>query len=71
MKIDKLGFLGIFLVSVAVMSAPAEKAGSNRDMIPFAEALDNAAKAWEKITEDMGREKQLSLYRGSLGLPLK
>ena len=33
------------------------------------QALDDAAKEWEKITEDLGREKQLKNYRASLGLP--
>lgn len=32
-------------------------------------ALDNVAQEWERITEDLGRERQLKLYRQSLGLP--
>ncbi len=35
------------------------------------EALDDAAKEWEIITEDLGRESQLKNYRASLGLPIK
>jgi len=35
------------------------------------EALDDAAKKWDEITEDLGREEQLNLYRGSLGLSAK
>ncbi|MFQ6067013.1 MAG: extracellular solute-binding protein [bacterium] len=35
------------------------------------QALDDVAKEWEKITEDLGREKQLKNYRASLGLPTK
>ena len=31
-------------------------------------ALDNVAKRWEQITDDLGRERQLKLYRQSLGL---
>jgi len=33
------------------------------------QALDDAAKEWEAITEDLGRAKQLKNYRASLGLP--
>lgn len=35
------------------------------------QALDNVAVEWEKITNKLGREKQLRLYRESLGLPPK
>jgi len=35
------------------------------------QALDDAAKEWEAITEDLGKEKQLKNYRASLGLPTK
>ena len=35
------------------------------------QALDDAAKEWEIITEDLGREKQLKNYRASLGLPIE
>jgi len=31
-------------------------------------ALDNVAERWEQITDDLGRERQLKLYRQSLGL---
>jgi multiple sugar transport system substrate-binding protein len=29
---------------------------------------DNIAAAWEKLTDQIGRKKQLELYRASLGL---
>ena len=32
------------------------------------QCADNIAAAWEKITDTIGREKQLTLYRASLGL---
>lgn len=35
------------------------------------QALDAAAKEWEAITEDLGKEKQLKNYRASLGLPIE
>jgi len=35
------------------------------------QALDDAAKEWERITEDLGRTAQLNCYRASLGLPAK
>ncbi len=35
------------------------------------QALDDAAKEWEVITEDLGKEKQLKNYRASLGLPIE
>jgi len=35
------------------------------------QALDGAAKEWEAITEDLGKEKQLKNYRASLGLPIE
>ena len=34
-------------------------------------ALDNIAAAWNKITDDLGRDKQLAAYRSSMGLPTK
>ncbi len=34
-------------------------------------ALDAAAKEWEAITDDLGKEKQLKNYRASLGLPIE
>jgi len=34
-------------------------------------ALDDTAKEWERITEELGRENQLKNYRASLGLPIK
>ena len=33
------------------------------------EALDDAARQWELITEELGREVQLRVFRASLGLP--
>jgi len=35
------------------------------------EALDDAAKEWEAISQDLGKEKQLKNYRASLGLPIE
>lgn len=35
------------------------------------QALDDAAKEWEVITEDLGKEQQLKNYRASLGLPIE
>lgn len=35
------------------------------------QALDDAAKEWEAITEDLGKEDQLKNYRASLGLPIE
>ena len=29
---------------------------------------DNIAAAWDKLTDQIGREKQIALYRASLGL---
>ena len=29
---------------------------------------DNIAKAWDNITDQIGRESQIKLYKGSLGL---
>lgn len=39
--------------------------------IPAKQALDNVAREWEKLTDKLGREKQLRYYRQSLGLPVK
>jgi len=33
------------------------------------EALDQVAADWEKITDELGRDQQLALYRASMGLP--
>jgi multiple sugar transport system substrate-binding protein len=33
------------------------------------EALDQVAKDWEAITDRLGREQQIKLYRQMLGLP--
>ena len=35
---------------------------------PAQEIADNIAAAWEKITDQIGRESQVALYRASLGL---
>lgn len=35
------------------------------------QALDDAAKEWDTITEDLGRKEQLKNYRASLGLPIE
>jgi multiple sugar transport system substrate-binding protein len=35
------------------------------------QALNNVYAEWEKITDELGREKQLNYYRASLGLPQK
>ena len=32
-------------------------------------ALDNIAHKWDEITNELGRERQLSIYRSSMGLP--
>ncbi len=36
--------------------------------IAVKEALDQVAAAWEKITDELGRESQLRIYRASMGL---
>ncbi|MHC1741812.1 MAG: extracellular solute-binding protein [Syntrophobacteraceae bacterium] len=36
--------------------------------VPVSQALDRAAAGWEAITDRMGREKQRSIYRSSMGL---
>ncbi len=33
------------------------------------EALDDAAREWDLITEELGRDAQLRAFRASLGLP--
>ncbi|MBT8428926.1 MAG: extracellular solute-binding protein, partial [Gammaproteobacteria bacterium] len=33
------------------------------------EAMDRVARAWERTTDELGREKQLAAYRNSMGLP--
>ena len=38
------------------------------DEISAEEALANIEAGWEEITEDFGREDQLSMYRASLGI---
>ncbi len=36
--------------------------------IPVKEALDKVAAHWETITDDLGRDQQLAIYRASMGL---
>ena len=45
----------------------AELARALKGEISAQEALDNAAKAWEEITNRLGRENQLAQYRASVG----
>lgn len=33
------------------------------------DALDQVAAEWERITDDLGRDRQLAIYRSSMGLP--
>ena len=35
--------------------------------VPVQQGADNIAAAWEKITDQIGRDKQLALYKASLG----
>ncbi|HVJ41984.1 MAG TPA: hypothetical protein VM639_10820, partial [Dongiaceae bacterium] len=35
------------------------------------QALDSVAQQWNKLTDDLGRDKQLAAYRNSMGLPAK
>jgi multiple sugar transport system substrate-binding protein len=37
--------------------------------ISVKEALDTIATEWDKITDSLGRKRQLSIYRSSMGLP--
>lgn len=37
-----------------------------KDEVSIKEALDNASKRWEKITDSIGREKQIDYYKASL-----
>jgi multiple sugar transport system substrate-binding protein len=36
--------------------------------VPVQQGADNIAAAWEKITDQIGRDKQVALYKASLGL---
>jgi multiple sugar transport system substrate-binding protein len=36
--------------------------------VPVQQGADNIAAAWEKITDQIGRDKQVALYRASLGI---
>ncbi|KPA17436.1 sugar ABC transporter substrate-binding protein [Candidatus Magnetomorum sp. HK-1] len=40
-----------------------------KNEITVKEALDTVAKEWEKITDSLGRDSQLKIYRSSMGLP--
>jgi multiple sugar transport system substrate-binding protein len=39
--------------------------------LTVAQAMDNAAVEWEKITDRIGRDRQRAIYRASMGLPPK
>jgi len=39
--------------------------------IPVKDALELVSAEWEKITDKFGREKQLAIYRSSMGLPVR
>jgi multiple sugar transport system substrate-binding protein len=39
--------------------------------LTVAQAMDNAAAEWEKITDRIGRDRQRTIYRASMGLPSK
>lgn len=49
-------------LEIAVSKALAKQATPQK-------ALDEAAAAWDSISDSVGREKQLKLYRQSIGLP--
>ena len=34
-------------------------------------ALDKVARKWNRLTDELGRERQLAAYRSSMGLPGK
>ena len=40
-----------------------------RDESPIRESMDRVARAWDRITEELGREKQLAAYRAAMGRP--
>lgn len=40
-----------------------------RGEISTKEGMDHVALAWERITDDLGRESQLAVYRAAMGLP--
>ena len=51
-------------------TGPCSTARSRRRWVgarPPPQALDDAAAAWEKITDRLGREQQLELYRAAIG----
>jgi len=35
---------------------------------PAQQGADNIAAAWEKLTDQIGRDKQVALYKASLGM---
>ena len=55
---------GIFQYYVA---AETELARAFAGEVTAQEALDAAAAAWEQITDDLGRESQIELYKAALG----
>ncbi len=55
---------GIFQYYVA---AETELARAFAGQVTAQEALDAAAAAWEQITDDLGRESQIELYKAALG----
>jgi multiple sugar transport system substrate-binding protein len=55
---------GIFQYYVA---AETELARAFAGQVTAQEALDSAAAAWEKITDDLGRDNQIELYQAALG----
>jgi multiple sugar transport system substrate-binding protein len=55
---------GIFQYYVA---AETELARAFAGQVTAQEALDSTAAAWEKITDDLGRDSQIELYQAALG----
>jgi multiple sugar transport system substrate-binding protein len=46
-----------------------ELSGILQDESSAKEAMDRVALAWDRITNDLGRERQLAVYRATMGLP--
>ena len=55
---------GIFQYYVAAETEIAKAFAGN---VTAQEALDAAAKAWEQITDDLGRDDQIKYYQAALG----
>jgi len=56
----------------SLRSAVASGSGSPPALhgaIPVKEAMDRVAAAWERITDDLRRHQQRTIYRASMGLP--